>query len=67
MEGYLTTRQVAGILKIEIASVSRLIKRGDLKAEKLGPIWLIERTSVESYAQKNVGKSKFEPTRGKAG
>ena len=61
----MTTRQVAEILGIEIASVSRLIKRGDLKAEKLGPIWVIEKESLDGYKKRIEGKSKFDPTRSK--
>lgn len=62
----MTTREAAAVLGIEIPSVSRLIKRGLLKAEKFGPVWMVTRESIQAYIDQTAGKSKYDPTRGKA-
>lgn len=61
----MNTAEAAATLGIKISSVSRLIHRGLLKAEKFGPVWMIEQASVEEYAAQIEGKSKHDPTRGK--
>lgn len=61
----MTTREAADVLGISITSISRLIKRGLFKAEKFGPIWMIERVSFSRYAKRVKGKSTHDPTRGK--
>lgn len=65
MEGYMNTSQAAAALGISITSVSRLINRGVLKAERFGPVWMIEQASVEAYAAETKDKSKHDPTRTK--
>lgn len=62
----MTTREAAAVLGIEIPSVSRLIHRGMLEAEKFGPVWMIKRGSIEAFIKRTAGKSKFDPARGKA-
>lgn len=62
----MSTKEAADILGIDFMSVSRLIRRNLLKGEKFGPVWMVERASVEAYAAKVKGKSKFDPRRGKS-
>lgn len=66
MEGFITTREAAEILGVSITSISRLINRGVLKGERFGPVWMVERASVEDYRERNADKQKNDPTRGKA-
>ena len=64
-EDYITTAQAAEILGVAQTTVARLIYRKVLKAEKFGPVWQVERGSVEAYRQANEGKAKHDPTRTK--
>ncbi|MBN1217429.1 MAG: helix-turn-helix domain-containing protein [Anaerolineae bacterium] len=61
----MTTKEAAKLLGIAQESVSRLIKRGELKATKFGYAWMIDRNSAEEYLKRIEGKSKYDPTRGK--
>lgn len=60
----MTTAEAAKLLGIEQGSVSRLIHSGALKATRFGPLWMIDRKSVEDFQRRNEGKSKFDRTRG---
>lgn len=65
MVDYITTNQAANILDVTITTISRLINRGILRGQKFGPVWQVEKKSVDEYLERNSGKSKNDPTRGK--
>jgi excisionase family DNA binding protein len=66
MEDFMTTKEAAEILDVELETVSRLVKRGVLKGTKFGRAWMVERASVDDFLKRTKGKSKFDPTRRKA-
>ena len=59
----MTAKAAAKILGITEYSVYRLIKAGRILADKFGPVWMIDRPSVDSYLARNEGKSSHDPTR----
>lgn len=61
----MTTEKAAEYLDLSTRTVFRLIERGTIKAEKFGPVWMIDRKSLDDYKQAIEGKSRFDPTRGK--
>ena len=65
MEDVMTTKEAAKILGIAPESVARLVKQGTLKGERFGHAWMVYRSSVEQYLERNQGKAKSDPTRGK--
>jgi len=62
---FMTTADAAKLLDVAQVTVNRLIYRGVIKAEKFGPVWRVERSSVEAYREASDGKAKHDPTRGK--
>ena len=60
---YLTTEETATLLGYNIESVRRLLRKGKLRADKKGGMWLIYRDAVEAYKEELKGKSKFDPTK----
>lgn len=52
----LSTREVAGILRIARNTVYELIKRGELNCSKVGKQMRVSRTEVESYLQRTRGQ-----------
>jgi excisionase family DNA binding protein len=65
MKDVMTTREAAEILGITPESVARLARLGTLEGERFGHAWMVYRSSVEEYLDRNEGKSKSDPTRGK--
>lgn len=65
MENFITTKEAATILDIRIETVSRLIHRGILKGERFGPVWMVDKDSVNQYFTNSANKSKNDPTRKK--
>lgn len=65
MGEYMTTKEAAEVLGLSFETVSRLAKRGVIKAEKRGRDWLLERDSVEAHLARIKGKGPYDPTRGK--
>lgn len=65
MQDVMTTREAAEILGVAPESVARLAKRGILKGERFGRAWMVYRSSVEEYLERNKGKAKSDPTRRK--
>jgi len=63
-ERYITTAEAAKLLDVAQVTVNRLIYKGMVKAEKFGPIWRVEKDSIDAYLKANLGKSKNDPTRG---
>lgn len=61
----MTTAQAAAILGLRIESVSRLVKKGTLKGERFGQVWLVYEDSVLEYQRNTEGKQKNDRTRGK--
>ena len=59
-ETLLTVREFAERLEVTTAHVRLLIRRGDLKAEDRGTLWLIPESEVERYRneKKPVGRPK---------
>jgi excisionase family DNA binding protein len=66
MEDFMTTVEAAKTMNVSITTVSRLINRGILKGQKFGPVWMVDRDSVQDYLERNEGKAKNDPTRGRA-
>ncbi len=62
----MSTREAAKYLEVSERTIFRLINRGLIKAEKFGNYWSVDPVSLESYKVTIEGKSKFDPTRGKA-
>lgn len=62
---FITTAEAAKVLDVAQVTVNRLIYRGILKAVKFGPVWQVEKSSVEAYREASEGKAKHDPTRGK--
>lgn len=56
----LTTTEAAERLKLTKRSVARLIKRGQIEAEKRGRDWFIEEAEIERYerARRGPGRPK---------
>ncbi len=65
MDDLLTTAEAASLLNLDQTSVSRLLRQEKLKGRKAGGVWLVYRQSIEEYLEKNKGKAKTDPTRGK--
>jgi excisionase family DNA binding protein len=63
MPDYITTEEAAEILGYNVKSVRRLIRRGQLRADKKVGVWLIPREEVEEYKRSLLGKSKHDPWR----
>lgn len=64
MEEILTAEQVAQILQVHQFTVLKFIKQGKLKASKLGRVYRIRKSDVDSFldnqAQKVIKKTKKE-------
>ena len=58
-----TAKVAAEMLGITEYSVYRLIKDGKIKAEKFGHVCMVDRDSVEDFAERNEGKDPHDPTR----
>jgi excisionase family DNA binding protein len=63
---FMTTAEAADILELELGSVSRLIRKGVLRGERFGPVWMVSRESVEAYLKKFGNLPKTDPRRGKS-
>lgn len=61
----MTSAEAAEYLDVSITTISRLINRGILRGDKFGPVWMVERSSVQEYQERNSGKPKHDPTRGR--
>ena len=62
----MSTKDAAKHLGVSERTIFRLIGRKLINAEKFGNYWAIDPKSVEVYKEQVKGKSKFDPTRGKA-
>ncbi|MCL4295703.1 MAG: helix-turn-helix domain-containing protein [Anaerolineae bacterium] len=62
----MSTKDAAKYLEVSERTIFRLIKRDLVKAEKFGNYWMVNPESLEKYRERVLGKSKFDPTRGKA-
>lgn len=47
--GYLSTREAADLLGVDVSQVARLVKSGRIHGVKIGRDWTISRESVEEY------------------
>lgn len=54
MNDYLTTEEVAEIIRMSADYVSRQCALGNLRAKKLGNEWRIHRTSVDAFMAQGV-------------
>jgi len=50
---YLSTAQAAERLKVTQPHVALLIRRGDLKAQKVGRNWIIDVRSIEAFERRD--------------
>jgi len=48
-EDLLTTSEVARRLRLTRQTVQRMIKRGDLKASRIGRDWRVKRSTLEAF------------------
>ena len=47
--GYLTPEEAAGLLKLNILTVYRLLREGKLTGAKIGGSWRIRRSDIDKY------------------
>lgn len=59
----MSTKDAAKYLDVSKRTIFRLIERDLIKAEKFGPVWMIDQDSIEAYGERIKNKSKFDPTR----
>lgn len=60
----MTTEEAAELLKIDPASVARLIRQGKLEGERFGRAWMVKRQSVEEFLRRFGSLPKRSPKRG---
>lgn len=53
---WLTVEQAAEIMGVTGAGVRRMCKYHQIKAQKFGRAWMIDRTSAETYVRTNMGR-----------
>ncbi len=51
LSNYITTKQVAEILRIDPKSAGFLVRQGKLPGIKIANRWLVDRSSVEEFAK----------------
>lgn len=51
-EEWLTTEQAAKLVSYHPDHIRRLIGAGEVKAEKFGPVWKVDRRSLLAYIRK---------------
>jgi excisionase family DNA binding protein len=51
MDDFMSASEAAGYLKITKRAVTKLCQEGKLTARLVGPMWIVERRSVEKYAR----------------
>jgi excisionase family DNA binding protein len=56
IEGYLTTKEAAGILNLSRNRVLDLIRFDRLPAQKVGGIWLIKESDLELVKDRKPGR-----------
>lgn len=47
--GYLSTREAADLLGVDVSQVARLVKSDRIHGIKIGRDWIVSRESVEEY------------------
>jgi len=62
-EEFLTTDEVANILKFNSRYITILINRGELKAVKVGNRWRIPASALREYVIANFSSKKKTPTK----
>lgn len=62
MEEILTAEQVAQILQVHPFTVLKFIKQGKLKASKLGRVYRIRKSDVDSFLDEQVEKTAEKTT-----
>ncbi len=62
MEDILTAEQVAQILQVHPFTVLKFIKQGKLKASKLGRVYRIRKSDVDSFLDEQVEKAAQKTT-----
>lgn len=61
-DSILTVEQVAHILQVHPFTVLKFIKQGKLNAAKLGRVYRIRRTEVESFLDQQMGHNNGSPS-----
>ncbi len=56
--GLLTFEEAQAALKVRRTKMYELLRNGELKASKVGKLWRVETSSIESYLKGNTFKSK---------
>lgn len=57
---FLAPKDVAKYLKVSTETVKRLIRRGELEANKIGSIWRITKTDVINFLERSRSKNILE-------
>ncbi len=65
LSGYITTQEAAKLMCYHIDHVRRMIREGDLKAQKVGNMWFVSKASITEYLEQNSHLDKYDPRRGK--
>ncbi|MGD8452831.1 MAG: helix-turn-helix domain-containing protein [Phycisphaerae bacterium] len=63
MEPMMTGSEVAGLLRVSLATVYRLAARGELPAHKVGRVWRFQREAIANFALKSPGPSSGDASR----
>ena len=52
MEQLLTTREIADKLKLNVETVRRKLRAGDIPARKIGRLWRVDDTELQRYVNR---------------
>lgn len=63
MDEIMSTQEAADYLKVTTFTVLRLIRRESIKAKRFGHTWMVDKSSVEQYHERNKNKKPHDPTR----
>ncbi|GIL15275.1 MAG: hypothetical protein BroJett039_04480 [Chloroflexota bacterium] len=58
LPNYVTTRQAADMLGVDISQATRLVKSGRIEGIQIGREWLVFKASVEKYFQTKAHSGK---------
>jgi excisionase family DNA binding protein len=52
---WLTTQQAADMVGYHADHIRRLIRAGEIQAEKFGPVWKVDGHSLQAYVRRMAG------------
>jgi excisionase family DNA binding protein len=65
LKDYVTTQEAAQLLGFHQDTIRRLLRNHDLEGTKVRRDWLVLRSSLEEYVQRNAEMAKNDPRRNK--